>query len=59
MAMRLSEMELIEMARRHRDEAGAAQQAGDARKARELDRLATHAEAMAARVLERYFQPAV
>ena len=59
MSNRLNEIELIDCARRHRDEAGAAEAAGDSRKARELARLASHAEAMAERALERYFQPAV
>lgn len=59
MTSRLSEIELIARAQQHRDEAGLAAAAGDARKARELDRLASHAETMAARALERYFEPAV
>ena len=59
MTNRLSEMELIARARLHRDEADMAAAAGDRGRARELDRMAHYAEAMAARALERYFQPVV
>ena len=59
MTSRFNEIELIARAQQHRDEAGLAAAAGDSRKARELDRLASHAEAMAERALQRYFEPAV
>ena len=59
MGQHLNELELIDCARRHRDEAGMAEASGDTGRARELARLAAHAEAMAARALERYFQPAI
>ncbi len=59
MASKLDENDLIARAQWHRDEADRAAAAGDDRKARELGRLAAHAEAMADRALERFFQPAV
>ena len=53
MRQHLNELELIDCAQRHRDEAGMAEASGDTGRARELARLAAHAEAMAARALER------
>ena len=55
MAVRMNEQELIDHAHLHAELAARAQNEGNTELAKELSRIASAAEAMAARACERYF----
>ena len=59
MAVRMNEQELIDHAHLHAELAARARDEGNTELAKELSRIAAAAEAMAARVCERYFQVSV
>ena len=59
MAVRMNEQELIDHAQLHVELAARARDEGNMALAKELSHIASVAEAMAARVCERYFQATV